>query len=489
MPKRLTVEGKSYTFPDDTTTEELNEFLSTLESPMPEAPAPSQHPHARTWEMAKDLFQSVDQGLTPETLTDPETFPTTGGMVGGVVGGMVGGAPGAIGGATLGGAIGAGGRDAIYSFQGDERAPEDFPTALTDAAEEGAWQGGFQTLGGIPGAALNKVGGALTRWAPRAVRSGLKFSKPDLMKRAAIEGRTPEEVAERQAQHILDKRLTSAEKAEQRVSDLGSQIDTDVAAFEAATPGAAVDFDTRAPKYLSDFLKKLEDNQLLPDQDMEAVQAVGPRLMKSPLTRAATPASSDIRPIEKPIQEALEELRNAGKATPIADEGLYQATGAGGSFPPSGTNRVLREDISPSEMLRRVRGKSFYDPNVSEGTIMGGKVIERAGRDSVKERVPGVASLLEDQGLSIDAVRDLTNYAMREGSADQLRQGAMHSLANRNMLTAALLQLQKTGQFRGGMAAGARGPQIQRLATSRAVDPQVVSNVLRALMASHGQDE
>lgn len=488
MPKRLTVDGKSYTFPDDTTTEELNEFLSSLESQEPGGPTPSQHPHARTWEWTKDLFKSLDQSITPDTLSKPENFPSTGGLIGGGIGGVLGGPFGAIAGAAIGGGAGAAGRDVVYDYTGDKRAPDSFPERLENIGVEGIWQGGFQAVGNAVGPTLTKIGSFIEGRAVPMVRSGLKFSKPDIERRAMIEGRSFDEVADRQAQHIIDHRLTSEAKAQQRVDDLGNQIDQKVSEFETANPGVGLDFNTRAPKYLSDFLKKIEDNQLLPDQDIAAVQAVGPRIMNSPLTRSTAAAVPTPRPVEETLQEVLEAARNINKHAPDTGLSAGQFTEPGMPFSQPSANRVLRDDISPSEMLRRVRGKSFYDPNVSEGTIMGGKVLERAGRDSVKEAVPEVAPLLEDQGLSLDAVRALRNYGIREGNADQLRQGALHSLANRNLPAAVLLQLVKAGQLKAGVAAGVRGPQIRRSAESWLADPNVVSNALR-LMFGQGEPD
>lgn len=502
MPKRLTVNGTPYLFPDDATPEELNKFLASLDVKEPAPPA------IDPWDKVGQLMSTpygseksqqllaTPDGEKQRTLGGqlyagavepfkPENLPATGGMLGGGIG-SYGGPAGSVLGATLGGAIGAGVRDGVYTYQGDKRAPDSFPEALENAAWDGTMQGGMQAIGTAVSPALKWVGETLENRAVPFVRSALKFSKPDIERRALIEGRSFDEVANRQSQHIVDNRLTSEAKAQARVDNLGGQIDEKVAAFESANPGVGVDFNTRAPKYLSDFLTKIENNQLLPDQDIAAVQAVGPRIMNSPLTRSTAATSSSPRPVEETLQEVLEAARNINQHAPDVDLPAGQWTGPGMPFAQPAGNRVLREDISPSEMLRRVRGKSFYDPNVQEGTIMGGKVLERAGRDSVKEAVPEVAPLLEDQGLSLDAVKALRNYGIREGNADQLRQGALHSLANRNLPAAVILQLVKSGQLKAGVAAGVRGPQIKRAADSWLADPNVVSNALRLMFSQNG---
>lgn len=132
--KRVTVDGKTYSFPDDATPEEMEGIIS---GSAPALSAPSSNTQENLTTPGPEFQDRVIEGL-----------PTAGGMVGGWLG-SPGGPPGRATGAALGGAAGEAGRQAI---KGEKMDPGKM-----------AFEGGMQGLYSVGGDLLAKGAGAAAR--------------------------------------------------------------------------------------------------------------------------------------------------------------------------------------------------------------------------------------------------------------------------------------------------------------------------------------
>ena len=324
----------------------------------------------------------------------------------------------------------------------------------------------------------------------------LSYVKPrfsELQRRAGIEGSTPTNVARRIARFMVDNRLTTAEKAAALAKASGQQVDDAVAKAETAAPQLSLDTAERIPRYLNAVLRRIE-KQMLPGKDRVAVQNVGKEVVEdSPLSRSTftpRPAETLEAGLARGTQEAMTIAKNAGKSAPRGPGGS-QFTDAGGAFPKSARPRELRTDVKPSQGVEIVRTKSFYDPTSTGGQIAGGKAIERAVRDAVKQAVPETRAPLAIQGRAMDAQRLLERGEHLGQNRDTLG-GFAQTMALSGNIRGLLAQLLKESQLRFG-AGGA--PRIaagldragQGIAKSQ-INPDVVQSLLAQLMASHGQE-
>jgi hypothetical protein len=142
--------------------------------------------------------------------------------------------------------------------------------------------------------------------------------------------------------------------------------------------------------------------------------------------------------------------------------------------------------VKPSEALKIIRTKSFFDPQQGEAAKAGGKTIERAVRDSFKDAVPDAVPPLRDQGRAIDARELLDRSNWRDANRDQINIGGLMGLANRSAIIGTLLQLAKEKQFSAGLAAARYGPKITRNAQATG---EQLQQAIRALLAGTTQDE
>jgi hypothetical protein len=329
--------------------------------------------------------------------------------------------------------------------------------ARGDSREDAAWEGGKQgalTAGaGAIGAGVAKAGEFITGRALPLVRSALKPAFSDLRKRAGIEGITPAALADRQSQFIIDQGLKTPEQAAALVKSSGAQVDDAIKAAES-NPNVSPVLDTanRIPRYLSTVLRRVE-KQVLPGKDRGAIQNVGREVVEdSPLSQYT---SSTARPSPKRQDFNAKWDDTAKPARSWAD----------GPAPEAGARpRALRANIKPSEGAEIVRTKSFYDKDASGGTIAGGKAVERAVRDSIKEAVPATRKPLMTQGRAMDAERLLDRSSWRDANRDSMPggMGAIAGLANGRPVMGLLLHALKEGQFAAGMAAPKVGGAISR---------------------------
>jgi hypothetical protein len=282
---------------------------------------------------------------------------------------------------------------------------------------------GGQTTG--IGELVRRGGEAVERRAVPMIRSALKPVWEQVRRRAGIEGVMPARAANNQARFIDLNQLRTAEQADDLVGALGGRVDDAVANAEQQNPNLVIDSNRRIPQYLNSLLRRVE-RQALPRQDRTAIQNVGRELVEdSPLSRATTPAERARRHL-------------------------------------SSRPRVLRSDVAPSEGLEIVRNKSFFDKDAKVGAIQGGKAIERAVRNGIKQAVPETRPLLREQGLAMDARESLDRANWRDANRDQIGMGGMLGVANGRPIIGALLQLLKENQLRGGLAAGRTGRGIQQ---------------------------
>jgi hypothetical protein len=348
---------------------------------------------------------------------------------------------------------------------------------------EGLEQGAMVPIGAAVGAGINAIGRGVQNRAVPMVRSALKPVWATVRRRAGIEGAMPSAVANKQAQFIIDNQLRTAEQADAMVKTLGGQADDVAAAAERANPELAIDSAERIPRYMNTLLRRVE-KQILPGRDRAAIQGVGRELIEdSPLSRSTASAAAP-ETLEEGLARGTREAMaiQANRAKPLLRDGAqHQFASQGGAFPQSSRPRALRTDVKPSEALEMVRTKSFFNKDASGGQIAGGKAVERAVRDGVKQAVPATRPLLQQQGRAMDARELLDRATWRDANRDAIGLGGIAGVANGRPLIGALLQMVKANQLSAGLAAGRLGPQIQRGAP---VSGESLAAAIRALITA-----
>jgi len=366
------------------------------------------------------------------------------------------------------------------AYLGERLAGEDRSTA----AAQGVGQAALQGVGG----GMVRAGQWVAGKGVPLVQSYLKPRYVELQHRAGIEGGTPQAVARRIAQFVIDHKLTTADKAGALVKASGQQVDDAIAKAESGQTPPVLDVADRIPRYLNAVLRRIE-KQALPARDRTAVQNVGKELVEdSPLSRSTyrPPKPETLEAgLARGVNERMAIARNARQAH-LKTDAKSQFTDPGGAYPRSVRPRELRTDVKPSEGMEIVRTKSFFDPGASGGQVAGGKAIERAVRDATKAAVPATRAPLLVQGRAMDAQRLLDRGEWLAGNRDTMGglSQIMGATSGRGMV-GLLMQMLKEGQLRAGIAAPGVGRAIAR--TGEAV-PLVTRSLLSQLMASHAQD-
>jgi hypothetical protein len=374
--------------------------------------------------------------------------------------------------------------------------------AAEDAAETGVLEGLFQAIPGVPAGGVRKFGEVLERNAPAMVQRGLKPVFEYVQRRSKQEGRPLEETAEDISRFIADEQLATPAAARKVTDEAGQDIDRVTAAAERQRPGMRSDLPARVPKYAESELQRIFETEKIPGpstagfQDRISKTVNEPSWMNRP-TRSpdvnAKPLATPVRPLESHMADVIDELRRVDTVNDVPptrlrapDEG-QQYAGRGGRYRnPTEPKYEIRDDITPSELLKHNRGdKSAFDPNAKLGDERADKALELATRDSFKDMVPMAVPHLQRQGRALDAETVLDRAAWRDANRDAVGLGPIAMLANKGGLTgvaaAALMRMAKEGQLRGGLLAAKHGP---RMATrNEAVSPELLSNAIRSLLA------
>lgn len=317
-----------------------------------------------------------------------------------------------------------------------------------------AMGGAALPVGGQP-TVINPVvkylGEQVSNRAVPLVRSALKPVWAEVRRRANVEGVLPARVADSIARFVAERQLRTPEQADALVKQLGSQIDDRLA--EVSTP---LDTAQRIPRYLEVLMRRV-DRQALPRADRSAVQSAAREVVEdSPLSHEV------VEQVQKTVPSAI--LDASGKPmTRTVVENIKK--------------RALREDVTPSEGMDIARMTSTLSTKRAWGSEAGNagakaaeKTIERATRDAVKNRVPEVRPLLQQQGRAMDARTLLDRRAWRDANRDQINLGGLLGFANGNAILGAVLQAAKEQQFNAGLFAGKMGPKIVRNAQPIAED-------------------
>ena len=476
MPIRVKLpNGEVRVFPDGTTDEEIDAIMAQEGGDRPlTTPDDTDSGAAPTLSLRERLEQQYPGvGKVLDEYEGPRDTPGgLGGVIGGALGGgRRGGIPGAISGAVLGG----GGGQAIANLLNGKPVSE-------NVVSEGLTQGAGATVGRVLPPAVIATGNFITRRAVPLVRSGAKQGFEALKRRAGIEGVQPSDVANDQAQFLIDKGLRTTEQADALVKSLGTKID-DVVKTAESDPNVSPVLDTgnRIPQYLNVLLRKIE-NQIAPGRDRTAVQNFGREIVEdSPLSqstfRPRAPETLEAG-LVRGTREGLTMAENAGRKGPRGPESQF--TDVGASYPQSSRPRALRANVRPSEGIAMMRSKSFFDPEASGGNVAAGKTVEKAVRDSVKAAVPETVPLLRDQGRALDARTILDRAAWRDANRDQVGMGGMLGVTGGRSMVGLLLQALKEGQLGAGLAAGKYGPKITRAGQS--VDPKLLAAAIQSLL-------
>ena len=279
------------------------------------------------------------------------------------------------------------------------------PYVVTQAAASGAVtaaQGGSTTIGAVTGAAgpLLSAGGAkvaqvVGNAAVPLVRAAIKPTVSAMKQQAGASVTGINAQANVLAKFIIDKRLTTPDKAEAIIADAERELQRLVQGVTTAT-----DAPQRAARYL-DALKRSAAKQGLGASDVAAIAAKQRELLK------ASPLSEDV-------------VKTVMKPSP---SGLVTASGQPVMVPTPVKTRALRTDVSPAEALDVARSTSRWSTRRQYGELKGAsveadKAVERASRDAVKAAVPGAKDQLQLQGQAIKAKQVLDRKAFREANRD-----------------------------------------------------------------------
>lgn len=279
------------------------------------------------------------------------------------------------------------------------------PHIATQAGASGAVtavQGGDARVGAVSGA----VGPVLSAGAARAaqaigdsaiplVRAAIKPTVTAMKQQSGASVTGISTQANALAKFIVDKRLTTPDKAEAIIVDAERELQRLVQGVTTPT-----DTPQRAARYL-DALKRSAAKQGLGASDVAAIVGKQRELLKS------SPLSEDV-------------FTTVMKPSP---SGLVTPSGQPVMVPTQVKSRALRTDVAPAEALDVARSTSRWSTRRQYGELKGAsveadKAVERASRDAVKVAVPGAKDQLQLQGQAIKAKQVLDRKAFREANRD-----------------------------------------------------------------------
>lgn len=353
-----------------------------------------------------------------DTATD--WLPAAGGAVGGLVGGIggtvagfgVGGVPGAVGGAAVGGAGGEAARQLINRARG-AAAPSSASDAAAGVAKEAAIQGGSEAVGAGIGAGMKAV-------APKLMQSAVKPTLA-MMK---------DHPAAKLVQTLLDEGISVTQSGLDKLHGLLSATNDEI---RAAVNGSSARISTGdVADRLTDVTRRVA-NQVNPDKDLRAVEAVGQEFRNHP--RFAGPNGSVN--LTTPVQTA-QDLK----------VGTYQ----------------------------QLKGK--YG-EMSSASAEAQKALARGLKEEIAKEVPGIAELNSKDSDLIAAIDAVGRRVAFSGNKDPI--GFTWVTQHPTTFIASLLD--KSPAVKSMLARG----MYQSAATVAKVSPQLVRAAVAAL-ATHGPD-
>lgn len=254
-------------------------------------------------------------------------------------------------------------------------------------------QGGDPRVGAVAGAAspvLAKGTEAAVNWvgglAVPLVRSGLKTLVSEMSKVPGASRAGVNRKANELARFIIDKRITSANKAERIIADAESEV-------QALLDQTPTDAPARALRYLG-ALERSAAKQGLPAADVAAIRSHAAELLTGPHGETVM--------------------------APVAASRMVNAAGL-----PVTPRRVLRSDMPADEAMGTARATSRWKNRKQWGeqkgaSIEASKAVERADRDAVKAAIPGTRDPLHREAMGIQAKKAFTRSEFRQANREPL---------------------------------------------------------------------
>ncbi len=317
---------------------------------------------------------------------------------------------------------------------------------------------------GVAGYAKDKA----VRWAQGAVKPTVTAMKQTAgASRAGVDS-----VAHRLARFIVERRLTTPEKAQRLVTDAESTLQSLVG---TQPTGAA----TRAARYLQ-ALEASAAKQGLGADDVAAIQRAAGELLEGPMGTDVISHVTTLQP------SAI--LGPSGRPVMVP------------VVTPQST-RALRSTVPADEALASARASSQWGTRRSWGEQKGAameasKAVERAQRDAVKAAVPAARPVFGDYANALKAREVLQRMALRQGNRDVVGLPA-HAVAageiarGRVPVLSAIVNWIRDNQLPAGIAAHRVGSLLQdpnlqsaaaalsRLGIAHAANPDLEAELLK----------
>jgi hypothetical protein len=323
-----------------------------------------------------------------------------------------------------------------------------------------AAQGNDPVTGAVIGGAVPIVvagaaatGRGLVDLGNRMATSAVKPTITALKQEANASREGLDAISKRLVKFIVDRGLTTPQKAQAIVDDAEREIRS---VFQGKN--AVTDAGERAVRYLR-AVGRSASKQAIPADDISALKSEMSKFMESsPLTETVV------------VKDAAGKILVDRAGNPI-------------------TMRVPRTDVMADEALATGRATSKWSTRRQWGEQKGtgieaNKAAERATRDAAKNAVPELKPILRNEGLAIKARELLNRMAVREGNRDVLGLpqvvAAAPALASGQVPKFGLvMQFYRQNQLRLGIMGDRLGKAIKNM------DGQEVERVLGQIVAAN----
>lgn len=306
-------------------------------------------------------------------------------------------------------------------------------------AGEAAFAGGLSAV--IPGAGVARRGAqALKESAEPLVRAAIKPTVTALRRISGAGGLDAK--ANALVRFIIDKRLTSAEKAQALFQQTENELKAVLSARNAPTDAA-----TRATRYLQ-ALERSAQRQGLPADDVAQINKAAADLLEGPMGEDVITMVATRHPT------------------------LVGANGQPLMVMRPQTTRQMRAAVPATEALDSARASSRWRTNKQWGEQKGtpteaAKTVERAQRDAVKVAIPAARPLLATESKALQSQEVLDRMAQRAGNRDAVSLPA-HVIAGAEIATGRVPLMAfaanwlRNNQMKAGIWADTLGKAIEK---------------------------
>lgn len=316
----------------------------------------------------------------------------------------------------------------------------------------------------IVGAAGSAIANASKGAASRFVRAAIKPTVTEMKQTAGASQIGIDKVADRLAQFIIDKRITTPERAQAIINEAENEIQMLV----GATPTDAA---TRSARYLK-ALERSAAKQGLGADDVATLRGAARELVEGPMGQNVVTSTTTMQPSK---------ILNPQGQPVMVPVVSHQTT------------RALRPTVPADEALESARSSSRWSTRKAWGEQKGSsteasKGVERAQRDAVKAAIPETKPIFKDYSKAIKARDVLSRMNFRQNNRDVVGMptqiiAGQELLKGRVPFMAMASNWLRDNQLKAGIWADKLGSAIKNN------DVQTVSNILGRFGVTLGADQ